>query len=625
MKKKYKMEELITNKLYNQANTLFLYQSNKVMNLDLEMGSDTSQTIDIQNFTKITKNMEFAFIIMEKHQEKDEVKGIIKNYFTGYLSLLNLTINNGTDDLNIVNDEELYKSINEINIEQEVNYDLIDSSELLDSSSLIDSSDKVDNFRTLEENEIDSKNISFIKINFYENGKIKDIFTPNDFYEENMPIFEEIMKLIIPKLSKELYSDNITDKVDKVNQLLNSSEEMEEEEINSDLIDINEINDEQKFSDNFEIEDMVNLNQRRRISEKEKSYEIIDSTNLYEYENIEADMEYSELSNDDDSHHLKGFEENETFSNITEFDVDNVGSMQAKLDGSQIKKLKNSFINKKGIIVSIFEFEDVVIYQPETDSLSDLNEEEAKIKSEIYNEDNEIQRNDTEVASFSGQDFSFNISKISMENSNNISLINTIDNKAFIQKLYRYYNNFTLTKYNSTENTDLNLRFLKYKDELQSDFTQNNVIKDSKLEIEHTILSKKNHRHLQISSNSYYGLKNFEKEKIIFKYNLIGLILEGVVVSKITVSTGVTDNYFKLTLGFINYKTKFSSVQTNLHVIIKNSHQMTYNFLSLLSKSNEDLIERNKIYLNIIIDLEKNVSKLLENYYDYSGLFREHL
>ena len=154
------MEELITNKLYNQVNTLFIYQSNKVMNLDLEMGSDTYQTIDIQNFTKITKNMEFDFIIMEKHQEKDEVKGIIKNYFTGYLSLLNLTINNGTDDLNIVNDEKLYNSINEINSEQEINYDITDSSELLDSSSLIDSTDKVDNFRILQENETDSKNIS---------------------------------------------------------------------------------------------------------------------------------------------------------------------------------------------------------------------------------------------------------------------------------------------------------------------------------------------------------------------------------------------------------------------------------------------------------------------------------
>ena len=73
------MEELITNKLYNQANTLFLYQSNKVMNLDLEMGSDSSQTIDIQNCTKITKNMEFGFLITEKHQEKDEDKRKINN------------------------------------------------------------------------------------------------------------------------------------------------------------------------------------------------------------------------------------------------------------------------------------------------------------------------------------------------------------------------------------------------------------------------------------------------------------------------------------------------------------------------------------------------------------------
>jgi len=51
---------------------------------------------------------------------------------------------------------------------------------------------------------------------------------------QNVAIFEEIISLIIPKLSKELYSDNITDKVDKVNQLLNNSGEMEEEEINSD-------------------------------------------------------------------------------------------------------------------------------------------------------------------------------------------------------------------------------------------------------------------------------------------------------------------------------------------------------------------------------------------------------
>ena len=52
---------------------------------------------------------------------------------------------------------------------------------------------------------------------------------------------------------------------------------------------------------------------------------------------------------------------------------------------------------------------------------------------------------------------------------------------------------------------------------------------------------------------------------------------------------------------------------------------MTYNYLYLLSQSNEDLEARNKIYSDIIIDLEKNVSKILEDIYDYSPLFRESL
>lgn len=45
---------------------------------------------------------------------------------------------------------------------------------------------------------------------------------------------------------------------------------------------------------------------------------------------------------------------------------------------------------------------------------------------------------------------------------------------------------------------------------------------------------------------------------------------------------------------------------------------MTYNFMQLLYKSNEDLEKNNKIYSDILIDLEKNVFKLLENHFDYS-------
>ena len=43
--------------------------------------------------------------------------------------------------------------------------------------------------------------------------------------------------------------------------------------------------------------------------------------------------------------------------------------------------------------------------------------------------------------------------------------------------------------------------------------------------------------------------------------------------------------------------------------------------MSLLSQSNEELEKRNIIYSNILIDLEKNVSNLLKESYDYSGLF----
>ena len=45
--------------------------------------------------------------------------------------------------------------------------------------------------------------------------------------------------------------------------------------------------------------------------------------------------------------------------------------------------------------------------------------------------------------------------------------------------------------------------------------------------------------------------------------------------------------------------------------------------MSLLYFSNDYLIQRNKIYSDIFLDMEKNVSKLFEEYYDYSGLFRD--
>ena len=468
----------------------------------------------------------------------------------------------------------------------------------------------------------DEKEVCFIKIYFYENGDIKDIFIPKEFNTENMVYINKIIKLIIPKLSKNLYSENITEQIELIEKIYNETDSDEEEEENlENITDINykenteENSDVENFENNFEKEDVTLL---RRNTENDTEDDFI-------YDNKaenELDIENYNSSTSNKSspkYYLKGISENETFSNITDFEIECLESVQAKLDGSKLKKLKNSFLNEKGMLVFISEYENITIIQPNKESLNDLTEEEDKLKSDIYTDNNGIKRNDEE--DFTGKNITFNLSSIKSENVNNISLNNIIDDEEFARNVFKFFDNFTYIKYNQSEEKELALRVLnEFKDDL---IEKNENISESEIEVEHTKLLKSTRK--LSSSNSYYGMKNFEKEKVLFKYNLIGLILEGIVVTKIDVSTGKSDNYFKMIIGFISLKIKFNSMQSNLHIIIKNTQLMTYNFMGLLYFSNENLKLRNKIYSDLIVDLEKNVSKLLEDHFDYSDLFRDSL
>ena len=579
----YNKEELITKKRpYYPINTLFLYKSDKAMKITLE--SDLERISDEKDFTNIKEYMNYGLIIRNEYQDIYEELNMTKKWYSGYISLLNLTINNGTHNLSLNYNEEIHKYINKFKNKY------------------------VQNFRNL--NEItdskissDVKELCFIKINFYENGDIKDIFIPKEFNIENMVYINKIIKLIIPKLSKNLYSENITEQIELIEKISNET---------------NETDVELEF-ENVE-ENLENISQiLRRNTENDTERDFI-------YENIkenELDIENynSSISKKrSPKYYLKGISENTTFSNITDYEMENLESVQAELEGSKLKKIKNSFLDEKGMLVFISEYENITIIQPNKESLNDLTEDEDKLKSEIYNDNNEIKRNDEE--DFSGKNITFNLSSIKSENINNISLNNIINDEEFMINIFKFFDNFTYIKYNQTNNDELTLRLLKeFKDDL---IEKNENISTSEIEVEHTKLLKRKAKR-KLTSTSYYGMKNFEKEKVLFKYNLIGLILEGIVVSKIDVSTGKCDNYFKMTIGFISFKIKFKSMQSNLHIIIKNTHQMTYNFMGLLYFSNEDLKIRNKIYSEIILDLEKNASKLLEKYYDYSGLFRDSL
>ena len=170
-----------------------------------------------------------------------------------------------------------------------------------------------------------------------------------------------------------------------------------------------------------------------------------------------------------------------------------------------IRIIKNSFIDEKGMLVFIEESENVTIIQPTNESFSQLTKEEEKLKSEIYNENNFVERNDDE--DFIGKNITFNLSKIKTENYNNISLYKNIIDEEFAANIFKYFDKLSYKQYNKTDDNENKFRVLK---EFKEDFlNENKDIDSSEIEVEHSKLPSKivKKRNLQ-SSGSYYGMKN---------------------------------------------------------------------------------------------------------------------
>ena len=124
------------------------------MNVELEtvLTNDSNGA----NMTDIKEVMDFALIIRDESQEIFEEESLIRNWFTGYITLLNLKVNNGTHDMNL-----------------NYNKDIKDMIKGFDENKIRNLNNDNDSILLNDENEI-----FFVKIHFYENGEIKDIFYP---------------------------------------------------------------------------------------------------------------------------------------------------------------------------------------------------------------------------------------------------------------------------------------------------------------------------------------------------------------------------------------------------------------------------------------------------------------
>ena len=61
-----------------------------------------------------------------------------------------------------------------------------------------------------------------------------------------------------------------------------------------------------------------------------------------------------------------------------------------------------------------------------------------------------------------------------------------------------------------------------------------------------------------------------------------------------------------------------------MNIILERKNQMAYNLFLLLNQSNKDLKERNKHYIDIILDMERKITNIFKDY-DYSDLFKDSL
>ena len=184
---------------------------------------------------------------------------------------------------------------------------------------------------------------------------------------------------------------------------------------------------------------------------------------------------------------------------------------------------------------------------------------------------------------------SFNIGSFIIIGTHIINCSNYFTDESLNKLLYKYFDEFTYELYVKEEN--------------------NNIEEERNLE----------------ENDEYYGMKKIKSIKYLYKYNLIGLKMEKQICTVIEPSTGIVNSYFVITFGNKNMKIKMADQYTNMHIITKRKNQMGYNLILLLQQTHIDLLNRTEKYLDNILDIEKNITEIFENIYDYSNIFKDSL
>ena len=118
-------------------------------------------------------------------------------------------------------------------------------------------------------------------------------------------------------------------------------------------------------------------------------------------------------------------------------------------------------------------------------------------------------------------------------------------------------------------------------------------------------------------------MKNMEYSKNLFNLNIIGIQMKLQITNTMIVKEGKSVVKIIIQFAFIKISITLKTINTNMHLAIRNYNEMGFTELYLINESNEKLEKRNQNYSDIIINLEKEFNNLLVNKHDFSNIFKD--
>jgi len=481
-------------------------------------------------------NGNFFLYIRDINYEKGENNTKLTLY-TGYLAILTLTNKNNTSE------------------EQYFIYD----KNLIDIYYQIKNGSEVNHFLPLIENT--NETLGFIKIKFYENGNIKQIYYPksNHFSMKSLEYINELARLIIPKISSQLFIDDI---YKKLNEILNDNKEKITKRDSSKDRRARLL---RRLSEQTP-KKIKKISKKRRVVMRilsENSTENLSETEILPSEK-DIDIQLRQIEKNKDNS-----------NNITLVSYEDLYSEKAKLTGSLDNKEVYTNINNEGLVSSIYESQNTEMISNVKDEAQDKYIKDTAYTNTTFDEEIFKIENETEL-----QD---NISiKVKSMNANNTNLVNLMDDLSDDNgTLIEYLSSIEYEIFNDSvyENYLLKEMGTEYLDNLNS---SNLSITEENYEDNTSSLREL----LSFSDYPYYGQDITRNIKDVYTKEILGITIKKYIETSIYPHNGKTTIENIFIFGSLKKSLSKRSINTNNHILIKNKNSMTNQFVIYLSNIN---------------------------------------